>query len=53
MTPKRITHAHVRELAGRLTPRDYLVIATLRRVRIATARQLERLWFTNGVPISI
>src|SRR6266702_2342952 len=52
MTPGRITHAHVRELAGRLTPRDYLVIATLRRARIATARQLERLWFTDAMPLS-
>jgi Replication-relaxation len=52
MTPQRITHAHVRELTGRLTPRDYLIIATLRQQRVATARQIERLWFTDGSPLS-
>jgi hypothetical protein len=52
MTPRRITQAYVRELAPRLTPRDYLIIATLGRVRVATARQIERLWFTQGTPLS-
>jgi hypothetical protein len=52
MTPQRITHAHTRRLAARLTPRDYLILATLPRVRVATSRQLERLWFTDATPLS-
>lgn len=52
MTSQRITQAHVRELAKRLSPRDYLMIAALVRVRVATARQLERLWFTDSSPLS-
>jgi len=49
---RRITAAYVRELTDRLAPRDYLVIATLGRLRVATARQIERLWFTEASPLS-
>jgi len=52
VTPRRVTAAYVRELSTRLSPRDYLIIATLRRVRVATARQVERLWFTTSTPLS-
>ncbi len=52
MTPQRITQAHVRQLTARLLPRDYLIVATLRQLRVATARQIERLWFTESTPLS-
>ena len=52
MTSQRITSAQVRQLSRRLLPRDYLILASLRQLRVATARQIERLWFTEGSPLS-
>ena len=46
----RITEAYVARLAETLSQRDLAVIETLDRVRVATAKQLERLHFADGTP---
>ena len=49
MTPqKRVTEAHVARLLDELTARERDIVVTLDNVRVATARQLERLHFTDG-----
>jgi Replication-relaxation len=47
---RRVTEAHVLRLAERLQPRDLAVVMTLDRVRVATAKQLQRLHFADGTP---
>ncbi len=47
---KRITEAYVARLAETLPERDLAAVATLDRVRVATAKQLERLHFQGGTP---
>lgn len=42
-----VTTKRLAELQRSLTPRDWAVLATLARVRLATARQLERLYFAG------
>lgn len=46
MSP-RITERYVANLAHQLTPREFAVIESLDRVRLATSKQLERLHFTG------
>lgn len=46
----RITEAYVADLAETLSERDLSVVETLDRVRVATAKQLQRLHFTDGTP---
>lgn len=48
----RVTMNQLVELGFQLGERDQAIIATLDRVRLATARQLERLHFTDGTPVS-
>ncbi|MFL5900132.1 MAG: replication-relaxation family protein [Solirubrobacterales bacterium] len=48
MTRRRVTAAHVARLAETLSARELAVVATLDRVRVATAGQLRRLHFTAG-----
>jgi hypothetical protein len=52
MTPRRITPTRLYDLAQRLTARDRAIIRTLNRVRVATARQLQALHFTDASPRS-
>ena len=52
MKRQRVTEAFVTELACSITPRDHEVVATLDRVRVATATQLRRLHFAEGTTAS-
>lgn len=45
MSARYLTEARVADMAARLSPTDERIIATLDRVRLATATQLERLHF--------
>jgi hypothetical protein len=45
--PERVRYSHIERLAERLSPRDWDILATLDRVRLATGIQLERLHFTS------
>jgi len=47
MSP-RITERYVADVAHLLTPREFGIIESLDRVRLATTQQLERLHFTAG-----
>lgn len=49
---RRITPGRLASLAARLGDRDRQIIETLKLVRVATARQLQRLWFTDASPRS-
>lgn len=51
-SPKRVTEAHVARLADELTARERDIVTTLDNVRVATAKQLQRLHFTDGSPYS-
>lgn len=42
-----LTDRRLAEVERSLTPRDWAILATLGRVRLASARQLERLYFTD------
>jgi len=48
MTPQRLTPGRLLELQRDLSPRALLVLALLRRLRVATAGQIETLVFTDG-----
>jgi protein involved in plasmid replication-relaxation len=48
----RVTAARLADLSGRLGEREREIIKTLARVRVATARQLQRLYFTDSSPRS-
>lgn len=48
MTRPYLSAERVTELAAGMTDRDRAILATLRRVRVASGAQLERLHFTNG-----
>jgi hypothetical protein len=52
MTGTRITAAGVRGLSELLGDRDMELIRSLGQVRVATTRQLERLHFHEGTPLS-
>jgi Replication-relaxation len=52
MSRQRITETRVRTLERQLTTRDCDVIATLDRLRVATARQLQRLHVIDATPAS-
>lgn len=52
MTSRRITPGRLAEVSDQLTDRDRLILTTLRDVRVATAAQLQRLWFTDNTPRS-
>lgn len=45
--PERVRMPHVEQLAERLSPRDWVILETLDRVRIANGIQLERLHFSS------
>src|SRR5687767_2560691 len=46
----RVTPELVAYVAGRLSARDHAVIETVGRLRLVSAGQLERLFFTGGDP---
>jgi hypothetical protein len=51
MSRVRVTEAHVASLADTLSPREHAIVATLDRLRIASATQLSRLHFIDaGTP---
>lgn len=50
MTRRPVTAAWVEHLSRELTERDLAIVATLDRVRVATAGQLRRLHFTGQSP---
>jgi len=52
MTASRITTARVRSIEELLGPRDLDLVDALKRVRVATTKQLERLVFFDGPPLS-
>lgn len=52
MTLRRITTARVAELEGALGPRDWLLLATVQRVRVITARQAQRVCYPENTPLS-
>lgn len=45
--PLRVRQAHVEWVAERLSERDWAIIGTVHRLRLATGRQLERLHFAD------
>lgn len=45
--PQRVRTPYVEQLADRLSPRDWAILETLDRVRLATGIQLERLHFSS------
>jgi hypothetical protein len=45
--PKRVRVPYVEQLAERLSSRDWLILNTLNRIRLATGSQLERLHFSE------
>jgi len=50
MSRSYLNHMRVEQLARTVTPRELEVLSTLRRVRLASAAQLERLHFTGTTP---
>jgi hypothetical protein len=52
MNRSRLTLAGLEGLVEQLSERDLDIVMTLRRVRVATTVQLERLHFTDGTPLS-
>jgi len=52
VTASRITSARVRSVEDLLGDRDLQVVEVLRQVRVATTKQLERLVFFDGSPLS-
>ncbi len=51
-TRSRITAGQVVYVMDRLGDRDQAIMATVGRVRVASARQLERIHFTDSTPLS-
>lgn len=45
--PQRVRQRHIEWLAERLTPRDWLILSSVDRVRLLTGSQLERLAFSD------
>jgi hypothetical protein len=52
MNRSRLTPAGLGRLVERLSDRDLDIVLTLRRVRVATAGQIERLHFVDGTALS-
>ena len=52
MNRSRLTLAGLGRLVEQLTDRDLDVVLSLKRVRVATTRQVERLHFTDGTSLS-
>jgi hypothetical protein len=52
MTSSRITDGRVRQVQEWLADRDLEIIEVLARVRVATVRQIQRLFFFDGPPLS-
>src|SRR3954468_11475832 len=46
----RVTPDLVSYVAGRLSPRDHAIVDAVGRLRLVSAAQLERLFFTGGDP---
>jgi hypothetical protein len=49
---KRITASYTETVLNRMTERDIEVAVTVERLRLATAKQLERIHFHSGTPLS-
>jgi hypothetical protein len=52
VTPQRLTPATLDALRDQLSDRDALILSVLRRVRMATARQIESVCFLDATPLS-